>query len=248
MAGTGSMSGMSGHQHHGSGETPQSHGMIVFGTSPVFLSHLPMFMKNHDYQVVLQASFNADEQQVYEADRTAHPGLLYTLQPEAFTLPELLAPGPGKPPARRSFRASLFRGHFEQPDADTDDIVPKATVSVGRVVVGKKFDPGAAGLEQLEYVLFGSAPDLWLVHVLTKPPDFDHILSVDVDGHAFSDEELGAGIPITIAGRSNVAEERLGVPPGGPPVDAVATVGSGSVPVRLTAGADAYFNDNSDLQ
>ena len=49
-------------------------------------------------------------------------------------------------------------------------------VGVTRVIHFRKFEPGAAGLSQLEYLLFGKANELFLAHSITKPPDFDQVL------------------------------------------------------------------------
>jgi hypothetical protein len=234
------------------GDSPASHTMLVLGTGPVFLSHLPMFMKPHDYQVILQASFSnsgSDPQRLYLDDRKAHPKtLLYTLQPKAFVLPDLFPPSPGQPRHLRSFQASLFRGDFEHPDADTAEIAANVVVTVAGVVLGHKFVPGAPALDQLAYVLFGKGPELWLAHLITRPPTFDQVLSTTVAGHAFTDQELRVGVPVTVPSRKDVAAERLGLPQGGAAVDAVASVAGVPVPIQLQPQVEFYFNDNSDLQ
>ncbi|HET9256569.1 MAG TPA: hypothetical protein VFO16_15415 [Pseudonocardiaceae bacterium] len=243
------MPGMGEHAQHPSGDPPGSHTMIAIGTGQIFLSHLPMFMKPHDYQVILQASFggsHGDPQRVYVDDRKAHPDvLLYTLRPEKFVLPDLFPPAPGEQAHRRSFQADLFRGNFEQPATNPVRIAANVVVSVESVVLGRKFIPGAPGLDRLAYVLFGKGSELWLAHVITKPPDFDQILSTAVGGHTFTDQELISGIPITIPGQKNAAAERIELSPADPAIDALA---SDRVPVELRPQAEFYFNDNEDLR
>ena len=47
-------------------ETPAVHGMFMFGSDTVFLSHMPMFaMANHQYQVVLQVTLPPDAMNLY---------------------------------------------------------------------------------------------------------------------------------------------------------------------------------------
>lgn len=241
------MSGMGEHGQHPSSDPPRSHTMVVVGTGQIFLSHLPMFMKPHDYQVILQASFSgsgSDPQRVYVDDRKAHPDvLLYTLRPEPFVLPDLFPPSPGQQAHLRKFQADLFRNNFEQPDTNPVELAPKVVVTVESVVLGRKFTPEAPALDQLAYVLFGKGTELWLAHVITKPPDFDQILSATVGGHTFTDQELSAGIPITVPSRKNLAAERIS--PGGA---AIAAVASEQVSVELQPHVEFYFNDNSDLQ
>jgi len=231
------------------GDPAESHTMLVIGAGAVFVSHLPMFMKPHDYQVVLQVTFSshgADPQRVYADDRAAHPDiLLYTLKPKPFVLADLLPPSPGKPPRLRSFRADIFQGDVERPGAAR--IAPNVDVSVTGVVLGHKFVPKAPPLDHLTYVLFGKGTELWLAHVITGPPDFDQILSTGVDGHTFTDQDLGAGIPVTVPGRRNLGAERLTVAPGAA-VPATATVAGKPVPVQLKPHLEMYFNDNDDLR
>jgi hypothetical protein len=57
--------------------------------------------------------------------------------------------------------------------------------------------------------LFGRAQEIFLAHYISKPPDFDQVLSVKVDGHTFTDVELSKGIELTISGRPNQASERI---------------------------------------
>ena len=222
--------------------------MVVVGTETVFLSHLPMFMTPHNYQVILQADFG-DARQVYVKDRKAHPdSLVYTLAPEPFVLPDLFPPGPGQPARLATFRGDLFRGHFEQPDEGTDEIARGVVVTVANVVLAKKFDPQAPALDRLSYVLFGAGDEVWLAHLISRPPDFDQLLSVTVSAAELSDEELAAGVPVTVPGRKNLGTERIRPRAGDPPVEAVATVAGKPVPVQIDPKVEFYFNDNADLQ
>jgi hypothetical protein len=51
-------------------ETPAIHGMFMFGSDTVFLSHKPMFaMANHQYQVVLRVMLPPDAMNPYRTPR-----------------------------------------------------------------------------------------------------------------------------------------------------------------------------------
>jgi hypothetical protein len=63
--------------------------------------------------------------------------------------------------------------------------------------------------EPLNYLLFGNQQELFLAHWITRPPDFDQVLSVKVVGHQFADEELRHGVRVTIPGRVNAIHQRL---------------------------------------
>src|SRR4030095_7963272 len=105
-------------------DAPNTHDMLVVETEAVFLSHLPMFdglnkgksdyTSPHRYQVILEARFSSggkDVTALYTADRKSHPKTkMYTLNPTAeFVLAKLFTP------ELSSFRATVFRGHFERP-------------------------------------------------------------------------------------------------------------------------------------
>src|SRR2546427_592718 len=76
----------------------------------------------------------------------------------------------------RSFKANIYRGHFErfstQRAKEAARIAQHVDVNVTRVIHFRKFDPTAVKPAQLEYLLFGKGTELFLAHVITKPPDF----------------------------------------------------------------------------
>jgi hypothetical protein len=198
--------------HAGPSETAAGHGMVIVGEQTVYLSHLPMFMSPHDYQVILEATFTkegSDPQAIYVKDRQQTGTKLYTLPPESFVLPDLVPTHPGGQPRRRAFQGSVVRNHFERKQTKPVALSTGVTVGVANVVHFRKFDPDAEQPAQLEYLLFGKGQELFLAHLITSPPDFDQILSVKVPGHQFADEELRHGVPIAFPGRANSPDERL---------------------------------------
>src|ERR1700735_2697030 len=78
------------------------HGMLVAGVqkaddgmrSPVYASHLPMFMPPHDFQVLLRVTGEAASRY---GDFVAHfgSGDIYTFRPEPFSITELDPSGGG---------------------------------------------------------------------------------------------------------------------------------------------------------
>ncbi|CAM5663524.1 hypothetical protein SPURM210S_04923 [Streptomyces purpurascens] len=115
-----------------------THGMLVVGEETAYLSHLPMFMRPHDFQVLLEATFTndaGDAQQVYVDDRRTTGTAVYTPRPERFVLTELV--GEDGQPARTSFTGTLFRGHFERGGTE---ILDPVTVDVRHVVHFRRFD------------------------------------------------------------------------------------------------------------
>jgi hypothetical protein len=186
-----------------------THNMFAFGRETVFLSHLPMFMSPHDAQLILEVALEDDTGgsllEVWSRERESHPDeRVYTMMPQRFALSALYTPDP---PARRSFRARFFRGHLER----GGKIIPQLgniVVRVANVVYAKRFDKDGKPAE-LTYRLFGRDGELFLAHLISEPPDFDQILSVQLAGPRPDEDELNTGIEVALPGRPNTATKRL---------------------------------------
>ena len=204
-------------------DAPNTHNMMLVGTKGAFLSHLPMFVDEspgpefdspHRFQVILEATFTDGERDltdVYFKDRMKNPTVkMYTLSPRRFVLSHLDPKGT----ALKKFRGNgLVRGHLERGGKSFigDFAKPPSggafDVNVVNVVHFHEFDPKAAKPTTLEYLLFGKGSELFLAHLISKPNDFDQIISIKTD-QTFSDEELREGRRIVFS-RGNTAKERL---------------------------------------
>ncbi len=202
-------------------DAPSTHNMLVFGEKTIYLSHLPMFegltanredyATPHRYQVILEVSLQKDGkdlQSIYSDDRRQNSNVrVYTLNPELFVLPKLVSDNPQSAPLA-AFKAKIFRGHLEkggQVVTGFDDV----DVKINRVVHFRKLHPLANKPVELKYLLFGNAEELFLAHYITKPPDFDQVLSVTVSAHSFTNAELSKAIEVTIPKRTNQANARI---------------------------------------
>jgi hypothetical protein len=200
---------------------PATHNMMLVGENTAFLSHLPMFVAldsprtayatPHRYQVILEVTFTRagrDVTQRYLDDRKRHPReKMYTIHPnEEFILPGVFAPGAQQ--RVDHFRATVFRGHFER-RGDPIPGLEGVVVNVRSVVHAAMFDPAVQHPERLTYILFGRGAELFLAHSITRPPDFDQILSVRVDGHAFTDGELARGVEVTFSNLADTPLQRI---------------------------------------
>ena len=223
-------------------DRPSVHGMLIVGEQTVFLSHLALFHPPHNYQVILEGTFakpGSDPQADYFNDRKRTGTKIYTLEPEPFVLTRLAAAEP-----LRSFKADIYRGHFErikpQRALDAARIGEKVDVNVTRIIHFRQFEPTAAKPAQLQYLLFGKGPELFLAHVITTPPDFDHILSVKALNHQFTDGELSQGTPIVFPGKTNAVSKRIG---GAAPVTGQTARTGGAAPktLQLQPGIEFYF-------
>jgi hypothetical protein len=201
------MTGMHGtmHTHHAS----DIHNMLMIGEDTLFLSHLPMFSGNHAFQVLMEASLEGDNdpQSIYARDRHDHPETkMYTLNPEEFVLSDLFEPD-AKNSTRSSFRAkAVFRGHLEREPREV--IAEDVTVKVQRVIHFQKL-PTPIKLDQLAYILFGKGRELFLAHLITRPPDFDQILAITVNGDDIAGVDLDSGVKLNVLERKNAAPQRI---------------------------------------
>ncbi len=247
---------MSAHEQHekpGDQASPSepagSHGMAIIGTETVFLSHLPMFMAVHDYQVILDASFDGTDspaQEAYAKDRRDHPDQkLYTLQPQPFVLPEILPDG-DTAPRLGSIRGDVYRGHFERfpsEEAKQDALVLQdVDVRLHGVVHGRQFTADPQPLERLHYIVFGKGQEVFLAHLITRAPDFDQLIQVaiNIDGD-IGDEGLAQGNLLTVAGRPNKSEERLRGSEG--TVSAAIHIAGRDIPVEVAPGVEHYLEE-----
>jgi hypothetical protein len=203
------MENMNDHQMHPEQNEPP-HNMMVVGEKSVFLSHLPMFMSPHNFQVILEATFTSggrNVQEIYTKDRQSNRQTkMYTLRPEeSFKLPSLFTPSP---PARNSFKGTIFRGHLERRGKKKIAGLINIDVNVKRVIYAQQLGRGFDKSDELTYILFGKGDELFLAHVIARQPDFDQILSVKID-NAPSNEELERGVSVVIRGRENSASSRI---------------------------------------
>jgi hypothetical protein len=249
MQGQGNMD-MRGHADDGSTERPMSHHMVVFGHETVFMSHLPMFsVPEHAYQVILETELTGagvDPQQIYRQDWEKHSDVrFYTFDPKPFVLSEIL-PTADNPPKATTFGGDLYRNDLEMDDPPPVQIASRVTVNIKNIVHGRRFDTNAPAPTQLQYNLFGRGKDVFLAHLITRPPDFDQLMRVTVTP-AFSDGDLSRGLIVTVDGRKNTEDERIRPSEQG---SVAATVGTGttSLNVKIDPVDEFYFNDDSDMQ
>jgi hypothetical protein len=190
------------HHHHqdpGEPEPPVGvHGMLLVGEAPIYLSHLPMFMAPHNYQIILKVQLD-DEAAGRLHDFRAHFGrdFMFTVKPETFTVTDLVPDDDGQA-ALTSFDAELVKGHFEK---GGDPIAEHARVTVADVVHFQELGQADSKSIDLEYILFGAGEQFFLAHWITRPPDFDQVLAVNVTGHEYTEDEQDRehfGVLVTI--------------------------------------------------
>jgi hypothetical protein len=224
-------------------DPPAGHGMLVLGLDAIFFYHLPMFMSPHDYQVVLEGTLSqqgSDPQRTYREDRKGHVKTrVYTFAPVPFVLPDLFPPAP----KLTKIRGDLFRGHFEQPPEYPEkpsQIGSGVDVNVTDVVFVQKLLPLPTPLDGLEYLLFGKSKELFLAHVITRKGDFDQVVSAEITGHQFLDDELRRGVRVQFSGKANASSQRLAE---GKTVSGSAQVSDKEFTIEVTPRVEFYMSE-----
>lgn len=199
-------------------ERPAQHNWMLVGAQSAFLSHLSMFerlnpartdyLTPHRFQVILRVAFtvgNHEATSLYFADRAKNPEVkMFTVSPATpFVLPRI-----AMPPLLTSFEGTVFRGHLERGGKPVTGL-EKVAVNIQRAVHFHKFDPKAVAPKSLEYLLFGSGPELFLAHSIVKPPNFDQIVSVKVSGLTLSPSDLQTAMRLSIPQKKDLATDRL---------------------------------------
>ena len=158
------------------GPSMGEHGMLLFGgRDGLFLSHLPMFHRPHDTQVVLQVHLaDARRDAALRRELAARP-VLWTIVPERFEL-DRLAPDAGDP--IRAFHADIVRGHFERGGVTRSN---GDLFLVDRVVFDHRLRPATGAGTPLQYRVVDAGPaarEHFLVHWIAARPDADHVVRV----------------------------------------------------------------------
>ncbi|GAB3347546.1 hypothetical protein [Lysobacter tyrosinilyticus] len=177
-----------------SSDPPGSHGMLVVGTDVVYLSHLPMFHVPHNYQLIFEATLDAKVLADYRRDSAAHADTYYTLVPTGrWVLPNTIVEG-------ASFRADLYRGHFERGGTP---IRQGIAVKVRRIVHFRRFDPGHAP-DPTQWIAFGRGREHFLAHRIEAAPDMDQVVQLA------SPPVEGQAVRLSLQGESKAGELKVG--------------------------------------
>jgi hypothetical protein len=152
-----------------SNDKASTHGMLIFGTTKIYASHLPMFRTPHNYQIILDFALGAKALQKFITDQKQNPQYTtYTIEPEKFVLPDMV----GK---KGTFKANLYRGHFERGGIKIADSI---TLKIVSVVYFKKFDAAATKQTEANFIVFGNNKEQFAIHQISNKPDFEQILQV----------------------------------------------------------------------
>ncbi|MFO0680318.1 MAG: hypothetical protein U0169_27590, partial [Polyangiaceae bacterium] len=192
------------------------HGMVMFGHDTVYLSHIPMFTRPHDLQLVVEATVETSDPRL----PTRFGGALHTFRPRAFSLDAL------KEGSLTRIVGTVFRGNFEDGGRP---ILSDVVVRVTRVVLARELRGGipapvdagspmdaamdasdvVVAAPNHEWLVLGDKSHASLVHLVGAAPSFDQIAAVSVDAAGLSDVALAKGVfvaPVAAPARSDITE------------------------------------------
>ncbi len=169
-------------EHHG------SHGMLIFGDADgLFASHLPMYHRPHNVQVVFRFHFsdtvvdNAVKSEVTDTGKKA--GAIWTILPEPFDLMRL---NPRHESTLRRLSVAVTDGHFERGGTLR---FANADLVVEEVLTFRPLETQTYALvarPTLRYCVVASNPSsvnslatvAFLVKQLGRRPEADHVVQV----------------------------------------------------------------------
>jgi hypothetical protein len=188
---------VNGHHTH-PGPAAAVHGMLIVGVGPIFLSHLPMFHVPHDHQLIVEIEFDGpgNPRAAYIGDRAASGEPVYTWEPQPFVLTDLL--DPARAP---EMHGTIFRGHFERDGTPITGADVRARVT--RVLHALPLSAAGPRDTALRYIVFGPPSGQFAAHIISGPPDFDHVIAVDVV------PPPNTATTVVVSGRSNQPDQRL---------------------------------------
>lgn len=142
------------------------HGMVLFGSGPFYVSHLPMYHKPHNYQAILEVEADSESA---AALMMSNKSAQRTIVPEMMVLPKVIS-------ERGSVRADVYDGHFEKQGKKIGSVQLK----IKRVVYFREFDlDSPKRIKTQNYFLFGDSKQVFLAKEIDdKGPDIDKLSSV----------------------------------------------------------------------
>ncbi len=161
-------------------DIPATHGMVLFGKSKTYASHLPMFHNPHNYQVLLELQLadvpGSKAVETYESLKN-QSFIRFTLAPKPFDLTKVIS---GE---MKQFTGYLYKGHFEQGGKSLGLVqVLVKEVVYSNTLSAHQMPPADSEFRSNSFLIFGSDSEFYALHVVSGQPSYDAILSIDHPG------------------------------------------------------------------
>ncbi|WP_286262666.1 hypothetical protein [Thalassotalea atypica] len=160
------------------------HGMVLMSkSSTVFASHLPLYNKPHNVQLIYKL-----EVKDFNLVQVVRDNDLVTIKPEAFNLQRLMR---GE---KMTINAELYIGHFER---DGMKVYDNVSLVFDKQLYMRELTDIAPSSNEQEYdvVSYNSKADRLYIHRLQKAPSFDHIIHIDRTAGCLNKFKTSSAVP-----------------------------------------------------
>lgn len=159
------------------------HGMALFTkSSSIYASHLPLYMKPHDVQLIYKI-----ENKDLALLQTVRDGDLVTIKPKPFNLQRLMR---GE---KMVINADVYSGHFERDGMLVYEDIP---ITFAKLLYVRKMDDLKDSSRKQEYDVINLNKNYKIfVHRIQKKPSFDHILYIDVEAGCLGRFNTSSAVP-----------------------------------------------------
>ncbi|KGJ90332.1 hypothetical protein [Colwellia psychrerythraea] len=159
------------------------HGMvIVTHGSSLYASHLPLYNKPHNVQLLYKLD-NKD----LAVLQTVRDSQLVTIKPKPFNLQRLMR---GE---KMVIQADLYAGHFER---DGMLVYENISLSFDKQLYVRSFDDIKPSSKTQEYDVISLRKNYkFYIHRIQQAPSFDHILGVDLEAGCLSRFNTSSPVP-----------------------------------------------------
>ena len=145
------------------------HGMVLYGSNPYFLSHIPMFHEPHDQQLIMRVSLTTQNGHHVSENFTKET---YSIRPlRNFSLNDLIL---GR---LQTFQGDIYEGNFE---SNGKVVFANVFIKVEKKLFNKKI-PFNRSLPGFTYFLVGDGHQLFAINEISRTNPYQQIVSFETD-------------------------------------------------------------------
>lgn len=160
------------------------HGMaLIQKGSTVFASHMPLYHKPHDYQILYKLE-NKDVNLL----QVIRDNQLVTFQPETFNLERLVR---GE---KVQIKGDVYIGHFER---EGMKVYSDVTLTFDKQLFVRQLQelPVSGRIQEYTAVEYNRKSDRLYVHHIQQQPSYDHIIHVDLEASCPTKFATSSAVP-----------------------------------------------------
>lgn len=160
------------------------HGMALMQKgSTVFASHMPLYHKPHDYQILYKL-----EVKDVNLLQVIRDNALVTVKPEPFNLEHLIRGN------EFQVKADVYIGHFEREGMKVYEGI--TLVFDKQLFVRQLTDLQESGrVQEYSSVAYNTKNDRLYIHHIQKAPSFDHIIHIDLEASCPTKFATSSAVP-----------------------------------------------------